>query len=237
MQLYADGQLQVATIGPTGTRSAPPNLRLGSIQSGYGGGFLAGTIDDVRLFNRTLSAAEVIGTMSRTPTLSPIANQVLIAGQSLVFTNQAADPDLPAQILTWSLASAPAGTAIQTLNVTNAIFTWRPTIAQSPSTNVLSVIVTDNGTPSLSATQSFSVTVMRPASPQMQSPAWTGHAFTLKVTGGSGPDYIVDATTNLSRQTSWTPLATNLSATLPWVWTDISASNNPTKFYRIRLGP
>jgi hypothetical protein len=237
MQLYVDGQLQATTIGPTGTRSAPPNLRLGSIQTGSAGGFLAGTIDDVRLFNRTLSATEIIETMNRPPTLSPVPNQSLIAGQTLVLTNQDADPDFPAQTLTWSLASAAAGAAIQPLNVTNGTLTWRPTIAQSPSTNALSVIVTDNGTPSLSATQSFSVTVVRPASPQLQSPTWTGHAFTLKVTGSSGPDYVVEATTNLSWQNYWTPLATNLSATLPWVWTDMSVSNNPTKFYRIRLGP
>ena len=175
--------------------------------------------------------------MNQPPTLSPIPNQSLTAGQTLVLTNQAADPDLPAQTLTWSLANAPAGAAIQPLNVTNGIFTWRPAIAQSPSTNTLSVIVTDNGTPGLSATQSFSVTVLRPASPQLLNAAWTGRAFTVKVTGSSGPDYIVEASTNLNRQNLWTPLATNVSATLPWVWTDTSASNNPTKFYRIRLGP
>ena len=237
MQLYVDGQLQATTNGPTGTRSAPPNLRIGSIQTGYAGGYLAGTIDDVRLFNRTLSATEIVGTMNRPPTLSPIPNQSLIAGQNLVLTNLAADPDLPAQTLTWNLASAPAGAAIQPLNLTNGIITWRPAMAQSPSTNTLSVMVTDNGTPGLSATQSFRVSVLRPPSPQVQNSAWTTTAFTLKVTGTNGPDYFVDATTNLTRQSSWTPVATNLSATLPWVWTDLSVGNTPTRFYRVRLGP
>ena len=237
MQLYVDGQLQATTIGPTGTRSAPPNLRIGSIQTGYAGGYLAGAIDDVRLFNRTLSATEIVGTMNRPPTLSPIPNQSLIAGQTLVLTNLAADPDLPAQTLTWNLASAPAGAAIQPLNLTNGLITWRPAMAQSPSTNTLSVMVTDNGTPGLSTTQSFRVTVLRPPSPQLLSSAGTTTAFTLKVTGTSGPDYFVDATTNLNRPSSWTPVATNLSASLPWVWTDLSVRNTPTRFYRVRLGP
>ena len=42
-----------------------------------------------------------------------------------------------------------------TLNATNGILAWRPTVAQSPTTNLVSVMVADNGTPSLSATQQF----------------------------------------------------------------------------------
>jgi hypothetical protein len=49
--------------------------------------------------------------------------------------------------------------------VTNAsisasgIITWTPTEAQGPSTNTFTTIVTDNGTPPLSATNSFTVVV------------------------------------------------------------------------------
>src|SRR5207247_366371 len=43
---------------------------------------------------------------------------------------------------------------------TSGMFTWAP--AAAPTTNSVSVIVYDNGTPSLSATQTFLVTVYLP---------------------------------------------------------------------------
>src|SRR5439155_26085685 len=41
----------------------------------------------------------------------------------------------------------------------SGVFTWTPTEAQGPSTNLLRVIVTDSGTPALSATQAFTIVV------------------------------------------------------------------------------
>ena len=83
-------------------------------------------------------------------------------------TNSATDPNVPPQVLTWSLQPVIAGL---TINTNTGIIQWRPTIAQSPTTNALSVIVADNGSPSLSATQQFLVTVVRPILPVLSSPA------------------------------------------------------------------
>src|SRR2546430_3128735 len=41
----------------------------------------------------------------------------------------------------------------------SGVISWTPREAQGPSTNVVSVSVTDNGVPALSATNSFTVTV------------------------------------------------------------------------------
>ncbi len=57
IQLYVDGALQATATGPSGTRSAPPALRIGSLQTGAG--FLAGAIDDVRLYNYALISSQV----------------------------------------------------------------------------------------------------------------------------------------------------------------------------------
>ena len=57
MQLYCDGTLQASATGPTGTRSAPTTLRIGSIQTGFG--YYNGSLDEVRLYNYALAAAEV----------------------------------------------------------------------------------------------------------------------------------------------------------------------------------
>jgi hypothetical protein len=59
MAVYVDGVLSGSGTGPTGARTAPPNLRIGSIQSGSSAGFLNGVIDDVRLYNSVLSAGDI----------------------------------------------------------------------------------------------------------------------------------------------------------------------------------
>jgi hypothetical protein len=61
-----------------------------------------------------------------------------------------ADPDLPFNTLTFSLLpGAPPGVSV---NPTNGVLTWTPTEAQGPSTNLIGVAVTANGSPPLSAT-------------------------------------------------------------------------------------
>jgi len=57
MVLYVDGAQQAAATGPTGTRSAPANLRVGSLQTNLN--FFAGQIDELRLYGAALTAAQV----------------------------------------------------------------------------------------------------------------------------------------------------------------------------------
>ena len=172
----------------------------------------------------------VISPTNTPPTLAPIANRTLVAGQTLTFTNTATDTNVPAQTLTFSLPNAPAGA---TIDPSLGVFSWRPTISQSPSTNTLNVVVTDSGWPILSATQSFTVTVTQPAKPSLRSLGLTNGLFSLTVTGTNGPDYIVLTSTNLL---NWTPLATNNSPVLPFTFTD-ATTNGSQRFYRVLLGP
>ena len=65
-------------------------------------------------------------------------------------------------MLTFSLGAGAAANA--SINPTNGIFVWTPTQSQA-GTNAFSVIVTDNGLPPLSATQSFSVAVLASNNP------------------------------------------------------------------------
>jgi hypothetical protein len=73
----------------------------------------------------------------------------------LVVTNTALDTDVPVQDLHYLLLNPPAGATIDT----NGIIVWTPTEAQGPSTNALTTVVTDTGTPPLSVTNSFTVIV------------------------------------------------------------------------------
>jgi hypothetical protein len=57
MRIYIDGTLDASTTGPTGPRTAPPALRIGSIQTG--GNFLLGAISDVAFYESVLNAEQV----------------------------------------------------------------------------------------------------------------------------------------------------------------------------------
>ena len=65
MQVYVDGVLRGSGTGPTGSRTWPPNLRIGSLQTANN--FLNGTLDDVRLYDRILTAGEIAALISRRP--------------------------------------------------------------------------------------------------------------------------------------------------------------------------
>ena len=164
------------------------------------------------------------------PVLAANSNRTLTAGQTLTLTNLATDANSPPQTLTFNLLAAPAG---MTLNPTNGILSWRPTIAQSPTTNTISVVVTDNGTPPLSATNNFTVTVLNPTKPIISAVGLTNRQINFTVSGTNGPDYIVFTSTNL---VNWLPLWTNVSPVLPFYFMDATTSYNQ-RFYRVLLGP
>lgn len=69
-----------------------------------------------------------------------------------------ADTDRPAQQLTYSLApDTPSGIQIDS---TTGRVTWTPTEAQGPSTNVVTIVATDDGSPHLSAQITFRIVVL-----------------------------------------------------------------------------
>lgn len=109
------------------------------------------------------------------PVLPVIADKIVVEGNLLTFTNTATDPD--GNGLVYSLLDAPAG-AIAT---NNGVFTWTPNEAQGPATNLMSIVVTDNGSPSLSATQTFTVFVLESNRPPVLAtiPDFTLHAGSL----------------------------------------------------------
>src|SRR5206468_2238721 len=90
------------------------------------------------------------------PTLTVPANQTINELTALVVTNTATDTDVPANILTFALVS---GRSEERRVGKGGVLSWTPTEAEGPSTNTITVKVTDNGSPALSATYTFSVVV------------------------------------------------------------------------------
>ena len=91
------------------------------------------------------------------PVLAPIGNYSINEGTLLIITNTAVDNNLPPKPLVFSLGAGSPTNAI--IDAATGLFQWRPGASQAPSTNRISVIVTDNGVPPLSATQQFTVVV------------------------------------------------------------------------------
>ena len=96
-----------------------------------------------------------VNEVNAAPTLAAIANQTVNEGGTMNVTAVASDSDVPANALTYSLGNnAPAG---MTIGASSGAISWTTTEANGPSTNTVSVIVTDGG--GLKATNSFTVTV------------------------------------------------------------------------------
>jgi parallel beta-helix repeat protein len=149
----------------------------------------------------------------------------------MVVTNTASDPVLPANILSYALQSAPSNAVISA----NGIITWTPTEAQGPGTNIFITVVSDNGVPPLSASNSFTVLVREiNTAPELpaQADRTIGELTTLVVNNtATDPDIpsgllqyaLVTAPGNASISTNgmitWTPsesqaLSTNLFTTV-----------------------
>jgi uncharacterized repeat protein (TIGR03806 family) len=231
MTLYVDGVPEANVIGPVGPLTSLNGLRIGRLNSG--GGFLAGSLDEILLYDTVLNPSQiaVLAGPNTAPVLGSISNRTIIAGATMIVSNSVADPDAPPQSLTFSLVGAPSGV---TINATNGLITWRPGIAQSPSVDSVIVKVSDSGSPSLSAIQSFDITVLQPTQPVFANPNVNNGTFSMNVSGDAGPDYSVYGSTNL---VNWNLLMTTNPSTLPFLFTDPGATNFNQRFYRVLLGP
>jgi hypothetical protein len=186
--------------------------------------------DSFDTVNPHLSATNSFTVIVYAPTLAAIGNYTVNAGQTVAFTASATDND-PTRILTYSLVSPPGGA---TINGASGVFNWRVPASFANTTNTVQVNVTDNSTPTLSDTKSFTVTV-NPLAPIILTPlGYTNGQFKLQVSGTTGPDYIISASGTL---TSWADLATNLSPTPPFQFTDTNAPSTTNRFYRARMSP
>jgi hypothetical protein len=178
------------------------------------------------------SYSAVFSPTNHPPALAANSHRTVAIGQWLLVTNAATDAEAPPQSLTFSLLNPPANA---TVNADTGVLAWRVPAALAGTTNPITVLVTDNGSPGLTATQQFNVMVPPLTNPptgtalQLTNGQWQ---FTL--TGPAGPDSTVQASTNL---TNWTNVLVTNSPSLPFNWTDTNAGSLVKRFYRVLLGP
>lgn len=90
------------------------------------------------------------------PTLPAQTNRSVAALDTLLVTNTGSDSNNPPQTLTYQLTTAPSGATISA----NGVISWTPTPAQvSETPYTFTTVVTDSGSPALSATNTFEVIV------------------------------------------------------------------------------
>ena len=108
----------------------------------------------------TNSFTVVVNEINSPPVLPVQTDRTLAGLQTLIVTNTATDSDLPVNPLTYAFQAAPTGASLDA----NGVITWTPTLAQMPSTNVFTTVVTDYNpwavnNQNLTATNSFRVVV------------------------------------------------------------------------------
>ena len=116
----------------------------------------------------TRSFNVVVAEVNAAPVLAAIADQTITAGTKLSLKATATDSDAPAQTLSFALTgTVPAGL---TIDPKTGGLSWTPGNTQGGQTHSITVQVTDNGSPALSATQTFKITVITPNSPPVIAP-------------------------------------------------------------------
>src|SRR5205823_4155066 len=105
----------------------------------------------------TKTSPLTVNKVNSAPVLTLPADQTIAELTTLSVNATATDSDVPANTLTFALVSGPAGLTVSSAGA----ITWTPSAAQGPSTNVVTVRVFDDGSPSLSTTNSFRVIVTK----------------------------------------------------------------------------
>ncbi|MGH7967851.1 MAG: cadherin repeat domain-containing protein, partial [Limisphaerales bacterium] len=162
------------------------------------------------------------------PALQPIADQSIHYGLPLSVQAVASDPDIPPDILTFSLDVAPAS---MTINPASGLISWTPALGQIGANTVV-VRVTDNGQPPLSDTTTFHVLVLG-NQPQLAIEPLAGRLVQINITGDVGTTYELQISTNLL---NWDDLVSIPVTSSPYPYIDPGSSTAPLRFYRLKLG-
>lgn len=171
----------------------------------------------------------VVSEVNAPPVVTVPGPQTIRVGATLIVTNTAADVDIPANLHTFSLVSAPAGMVIDS---TTGVITWTPPVSQQSSTNMVAVNAADNGQPPLNDTKSFTVTVVG-LGQRITAIEPTNGVMVLTLEGISGETYHIQATPTLTSPIPWAVIGTNTAGTDGLSqFIDTETPLQPIRFYR-----
>ncbi len=148
-----------------------------------------------RVLLLTGNSAPVLPPGGQVYVLNPLA--------TLLVTNTATDLDIPTNTLAYVLFSTVADTNnLPTISTNTGVISWTPSLGQAGSSNVLTTIVTDNGVPPLSATNSF-VVIVNPIPAISSITVTTNGLFQLNWFAPTNNYFLVESATNLNPPVVW----------------------------------
>ena len=182
----------------------------------------------------TNSFTVTVNEVNTAPTLPAQSNLTVDVLTPLVVTNSATDSDIPANTLNYQL-TGPSGSMIDS----NGVIRWTPLSAQGGTTNLFITIVTDNGVPPLSATNSFEVMV-NPAPvipvPVIQSIAVSNGVATVTWSSVSNGIYRLQYVGDLGN-TNWMDVSPDVQASGLAATATNTTGSAVQQFYRIMVVP
>ncbi len=114
------------------------------------------TDDGVPTLRATNEFTVVVREVNVAPEMEAVGSQEVRVGQRLEVLIRAADPDIPVQMLAFSIVAGPLGAVI---DAGSGQFTWTPLPAQENTTNRVTIRVEDGGLPVLSDSVWFQIVV------------------------------------------------------------------------------
>ena len=165
------------------------------------------------------------------PSLTVPLDTNIFTSAAYTATATATDTDIPANLLTFSLISPPAN---MTINPTNGTISWTPSEAQSASTNIIFVSVTDTNPSAvnakqLSVTNSYIITVTKLCGLAITAPP-SGRAA---VPGATVIFTVTAATPAAQTNFQWQLNATNLIGQTKDTLTITNLQNSGFGTYRV----
>ena len=176
MKLYINGVLEASTIGATGTRSAPPSIRIGAIQTGIN--YFNGTIDELRIWNSVRSQSDIQSNMnSEIGTSSSLVEYYRFNQGNLNGTNTSITS------LTDISGSNNTGT-LYNFGLTGTTSNWTNGIITAPGSYYYRVEIQSTGCATLAYSSVAIVSVVAP--PTGGSVSSGGISGTIMLTGYTG---------------------------------------------------
>jgi hypothetical protein len=170
-----------------------------------------------------------------TPPVLPFLNNVIISGGTVFSAfNGANDTDKPVNTFTYQLLASPNNASIDA----NGLITWTPGSDQVPSTNLFRTKVIDFNpfavnSQHLSATNSFTVTVLPPGTPPIiQAITVADGTATITWSTVIGYTYRLQSKDDLAAP-DWTDVLPDIIATTDSASATNAVGSSSTRFYRI----
>ncbi len=156
------------------------------------------------------------------PSLDAIADKTAQEGQVLSFTAVGHDAD-QSRTLTYSLGSgAPAGASI---DPQTGLFSWTPAEGQGMNAYAITVIASDDGTPVLSASQTFHTTVLEDSNISARGEANSGSPDTFQLLKTGATDQVLLNGTTVYVGSATAPLTFTGSSNNDTLVLDFSGGN------------